>query len=392
MGRIRLSGRSWVLDESPLSCWSGPPGPRLEADALSTPATMATGAGVTDWHRPTVTGVSPSSGPAVGGTSVTITGAHFTHATAVKFGSTAAASFVVDSATEITAISPAGTGTVRVTVSTRAGTSCSPAYFAYLPSPAVTGVSPSAGPAAGGTSVTITGSVLHRTRPRSTSVRPPPRALPSTATPRSPPAHPPARELSTSPSHRSAAPAPHRRRTSTRTRSHRRPRSPPPRRGETYNLNQTVATAFVVYRRHRRTGYPILHRLGRRPDGTGTLDTSTPGPHTYTVTATSQDGQTNTATINYTVAGPPTAQITTPETGETYNLNQNVPTAFSAPTTPTAPASKPAPTPTTLRTAPAHSTPPPPAPTPTPSPPPAKTAKPAPPPSTTPSPRRRRRP
>ena len=99
-----------------------------------------------DWHRPTVTGVSPSSGPAAGGTSVTITGAHFTRATTVRFGSTPAASFVVDSATEITAISPAGTGKVRVTVSTRAGTSCSPAYFAYLPSPAVTGVSPSAGP------------------------------------------------------------------------------------------------------------------------------------------------------------------------------------------------------------------------------------------------------
>ena len=36
---------------------------------------------------PTVTGVSPTSGPTAGGTSVTITGTNFTGATAVKFGS-----------------------------------------------------------------------------------------------------------------------------------------------------------------------------------------------------------------------------------------------------------------------------------------------------------------
>ena len=55
---------------------------------------------------PTVTGVSPSSGPTAGGTVVTITGTNFTGASAVNFGATAAASYTVDSATQITATTP----------------------------------------------------------------------------------------------------------------------------------------------------------------------------------------------------------------------------------------------------------------------------------------------
>src|SRR5262249_15017140 len=107
--------------------------------------------------RPTVTGLSPSSGAAAGGTTVTITGARFTHVRAVRFGSTPATRFVVDSPTEITATAPARTGTGRVTVSTWAGTSWSPAHYLYLPPPDVTGIGPPAGPATGATSVTITG-------------------------------------------------------------------------------------------------------------------------------------------------------------------------------------------------------------------------------------------
>ena len=60
---------------------------------------------------PTVTGVSPASGPAAGGTSVTITGTGFTGATAVDFGTTAATNVHGQLGdTQITAISPAGTG------------------------------------------------------------------------------------------------------------------------------------------------------------------------------------------------------------------------------------------------------------------------------------------
>jgi hypothetical protein len=113
---------------------------------------------------PAVTRVSPASGPRSGGTIVTITGTNLTGATAVGFGSTVASSFTVDSDTQITATAPAGTGTVDATVTTPSGTSSTGAtdQYTYGDSdvPGVSSVSPSSGPTAGGTSVTITGSGL----------------------------------------------------------------------------------------------------------------------------------------------------------------------------------------------------------------------------------------
>jgi hypothetical protein len=109
---------------------------------------------------PQVSKLAPAAGLAAGGTSVTITGTGFTGASAVKFGSTPAASFKVNSWTSITAVSPPGTsGTVDVTVTTTGGTSAASSvdHYRFQP-PTVTGVSPSSGPIAGGTSVTITGS------------------------------------------------------------------------------------------------------------------------------------------------------------------------------------------------------------------------------------------
>ncbi|MHB8984629.1 MAG: virginiamycin B lyase family protein [Eubacteriales bacterium] len=90
---------------------------------------------------PAVTAVSPANGPVSGGTTVTITGSGFTGATAVSFGGVAAGSFTVNSATSITAISPAHeAGTVDVTVNTPGGTSTtgSAGQFTYTP-PITTG-------------------------------------------------------------------------------------------------------------------------------------------------------------------------------------------------------------------------------------------------------------
>jgi hypothetical protein len=108
---------------------------------------------------PTVASVSPAAGPLTGSTAVTITGTGFTGATSVDFGLTAATNVVVVSATEITAKSPAGTGTVNVMVVTPGGTSVTSSNddFRYISVPTVASVSPAAGSMTGGTLVTITG-------------------------------------------------------------------------------------------------------------------------------------------------------------------------------------------------------------------------------------------
>ncbi len=88
---------------------------------------------------PTVSSLNPATGSPNGGTSVTITGTGFTGATAVKFGTTEATSFVVHSATSLTAVSPEGTAAVDVTVTTKGGTSATVAAdkFTYSgPGPA----------------------------------------------------------------------------------------------------------------------------------------------------------------------------------------------------------------------------------------------------------------
>ena len=154
--------------------------PSLSADGHSVAFTsnatnLLPGSAVGDWllstfaatappPAPAVTGIGPASGPAAGGTAVTVTGSNLTGGT-VAFGGTAATG-VSCSASSCTAASPAGTGTVDVTVTTAGGTSAtgSADRFTYTaappPAPAVTGVSPASGPAAGGTAVTVTGSNL----------------------------------------------------------------------------------------------------------------------------------------------------------------------------------------------------------------------------------------
>nr|WP_245863727.1 IPT/TIG domain-containing protein [Caulobacter mirabilis] len=86
-----------------------------------------------------------------------LTGGNFTGVNRVLFGAKPAASFTVESDTQITATSPSGTGTVDIVVRNTHGQNTSPwsATFVYLPKPVVSGLSQSSGPA--GTVLTISG-------------------------------------------------------------------------------------------------------------------------------------------------------------------------------------------------------------------------------------------
>ncbi|MEV5482602.1 MULTISPECIES: IPT/TIG domain-containing protein [Streptomyces] len=108
-----------------------------------------------------MTGVSPNQGAPEGNTAVTITGSGFTGATLVRFGPTPT-NFVLVSDTQITARTPAGTGTVMVTVTAPTGTSTQNVLFTYttVAAPVLTTLSPASGPTSGGNVVTISGSNL----------------------------------------------------------------------------------------------------------------------------------------------------------------------------------------------------------------------------------------
>jgi hypothetical protein len=106
---------------------------------------------------PAVTKLSPNKGPAEGGNLVKITGSRFTGATAVHFGALSAGFFVQSSTTILAEAPAASPGTVEVTVTAPGGTSAASTADRYKYTPTVTALSPSAGPRAGGTTVTVTG-------------------------------------------------------------------------------------------------------------------------------------------------------------------------------------------------------------------------------------------
>jgi hypothetical protein len=108
---------------------------------------------------PTVTSVSPSSGPVSGGGSVTITGTNLSGATGVVFGGNPSPNFAGGNS-QISASVPAGAvGTVDITVTTTGGASTATAgdQYTYVGAPTVTAVSPRSGPSSGGQSLTVTG-------------------------------------------------------------------------------------------------------------------------------------------------------------------------------------------------------------------------------------------
>jgi hypothetical protein len=113
----------------------------------------------TYYEPATVSGVSPNRGPGAGGNRVTITGDVLAAASAVSFGG-AAAVIVSRQTTQLVVQTPPGIGIVDVRVTTPAGTTATSAadQYTYVAAPSVSGLSPTSGPLAGGTPVTISGS------------------------------------------------------------------------------------------------------------------------------------------------------------------------------------------------------------------------------------------
>ena len=111
---------------------------------------------------PSISGVTPSSGGTAGGTPVTISGANFASGATVTFGGTAATQVSLVSASSLTCLTPShGAGAVDVVVQNQDSQSGTlPGGFTFVSPgnpPTVAGVSPSSGPAAGGTALTISG-------------------------------------------------------------------------------------------------------------------------------------------------------------------------------------------------------------------------------------------
>jgi IPT/TIG domain/Lactonase, 7-bladed beta-propeller len=113
--------------------------------------------------KPAVTVVTPNHGPVTGAAPITIRGTGFIEGAEVYFNNKPAKSATVNSASSITATPPEGlAGGANVNVVGPAGESLdvrSDLYDAFN-RPVVSGVSPSVGKFAGGTAVTITGSLF----------------------------------------------------------------------------------------------------------------------------------------------------------------------------------------------------------------------------------------
>jgi len=119
-------------------------------------------AGVASAMKPALPGVksvTPEHGPINGGTNVVITGKHLGGIISVQFGSTPSTQVTPDSQSRIVAVSPPGTGTVDITVTTTAGTSAVVAadQFTYVTTPSIQNVVPGSGSTLGGNRVTISG-------------------------------------------------------------------------------------------------------------------------------------------------------------------------------------------------------------------------------------------
>ncbi|RAO65100.1 uncharacterized protein BHQ10_001112 [Talaromyces amestolkiae] len=140
-----------------------PPGSGTVTITVTGPT--GTGTGVPYTYNPapvpSITSLTPSSGPISGGNTVTITGTNLNTVTGITFGSVPATAFVILSPTAINITAPAGTAPGPVNLTVTSGTFVSPPVpYTYIALPAPTAIFPTAGVISGGTPAAITGTGL----------------------------------------------------------------------------------------------------------------------------------------------------------------------------------------------------------------------------------------
>lgn len=127
--------------------------------------TLARGYTYTTVAAPRIALISPTAGPPVGNTPVTLTGTGFTSGATVTIGGGSCGSLTFVSSTEITCRTGAhGEGPADVVLTnpdTQYGTLVNGFNYTSAPGPVVSAVSPQAGPKAGGTRINISGSFFN---------------------------------------------------------------------------------------------------------------------------------------------------------------------------------------------------------------------------------------
>jgi hypothetical protein len=151
-----------VLSESELTAVAPAHGPGPVQVLVSTPDGESSGGPTYTYVitvPPTISSITPTSGPSEGGTSVKITGSGFVSGSStVKIGGEAASSVEVLSETELTAVTPAhAAGSAEVAVSTPNGETTGGPTYEYLSAPAVPTLTPTITAPLGGSPLGSTG-------------------------------------------------------------------------------------------------------------------------------------------------------------------------------------------------------------------------------------------